>query len=494
LNGFKQFEEAMMAKTTRRAIWVLTAVLALAAPPALHAQSAPAASPTVDPQFESQKAAFDALPEADRRAIQDALIWSGQYVGVVDGVFGKRTRDSILAYQASVKAPADGVINAAQLAAMTGAAQKARAAVRFQLLTDEKTGVKIGAPLKILEKRTANDAGGSRLMKADGSIVLDLSSVAGGDAKLAMLFAALTAEAPGRKITLKINRPDFFVVSGEEGGRKIYERMAKAPANSSDPNLLRGFRFAYPVGQAGDLDRIGVAIADSFEPFPAPGSAPAAGPAATAGATPVAVPTPPSAPGRPFLAATGFLVGPGQVLSAIGADDCSNPTIEGKPAKFLREDRQLGLSLLQGELGAGATAAAPSFGALGPDLVALSYGADEPGGRVVLNVAAASPLALNPSETHPSLLAPLAKSAGGSPVFDRNGGLVAIIAQSIGDPKLVAGVAPLAPHKAIGVADIQRFLSLTSEAPSKAGEDAPRGAGQIAAAERPYVVAISCRR
>ena len=121
------------------------------------------------------------------------------------------------------------MINAAQLAAMTGAAQKARAAVRFQLLTDEKTGVKIGAPLKILEKRTANDAGGSRLMKADGSIVLDLSSVAGGDAKLAMLFAALTAEAPGRKITLKINRPDFFVVSGEEGGRKIYERMAKHP-------------------------------------------------------------------------------------------------------------------------------------------------------------------------------------------------------------------------------------------------------------------------
>ena len=55
-------------------------------------------------------------------------------------------------------------------------------------------------------------------------------------------------------------------------------------------------------------------------------------------------------------------------------------------------------------------------------------------------------------------------------------------------------VAPHAPHKAIGVADIQRFLSLTSEAPSKAGEDAPRGAGQIAAAERPYVVAISCRR
>ena len=262
-----------MAKTARRAIWVVTAALALAAPAALRAQTAPAAAPAADPLFESQKAAFDALPEADRRAIQDALVWSGQYLGVVDGVFGKRTRDSILAYQTSVKAPADGIVSAAQLAAMTGAAQKARAAVRFQVFTDEKTGVKIGAPLKILDKRVVNDAGGQRLMKADGSVVLDLSSLTGGDAKLALLYAALTADAPGRKITLKISRPDFFVVSGEEGSRKIYERMAKAPASSPDPNAIRGFRFAYPTAQASDLDRIGLAIADSFEPFPAPGPA-----------------------------------------------------------------------------------------------------------------------------------------------------------------------------------------------------------------------------
>jgi peptidoglycan hydrolase-like protein with peptidoglycan-binding domain len=483
-----------MAKTARRAIWVVTAALALAAPAALRAQTAPAAAPAADPLFESQKAAFDALPEADRRAIQDALVWSGQYLGVVDGVFGKRTRDSILAYQTSVKAPADGIVSAAQLAAMTGAAQKARAAVRFQVFTDEKTGVKIGAPLKILDKRVVNDAGGQRLMKADGSVVLDLSSLTGGDAKLALLYAALTADAPGRKITLKISRPDFFVVSGEEGSRKIYERMAKAPASSPDPNAIRGFRFAYPTAQASDLDRIGLAIADSFEPFPAPGPAPAAGAVASATTTPATVPTPPAAPGRPYLAATGFLVGPGQALSAIGADDCPNPTIEGKPVKFLREDRQLGLSLLQGEFGASSPASAPSFGALGPDLVALSYAAEEPGGRIVLNVTAASPLALGSSEAPPSLLAPLPKAAGGSPVFDRSGALVAIIAQSIGDPKLVAGVAPLAPHRAIGAAEIQRFLALGNDAPTKVAEDAPRGAGQIAAAERPYVVAISCRR
>ena len=53
------------------------------------------------------------LPEATRKAAQEALVWLGLYVGVNDGDFGKRTRDAILAFQASVKAPADGALSRA---------------------------------------------------------------------------------------------------------------------------------------------------------------------------------------------------------------------------------------------------------------------------------------------------------------------------------------------------------------------------------------------
>jgi hypothetical protein len=180
-------------------------------------------------------------------------------------------------------------------------------------------------------------------------------------------------------------------------------------------------------------------------------------------------------------------------LSAIAQADCPNATIEGKPAKFIREDRELGLSLIAGEFDAAPTAAAPRFGALGPDLVALTYVADEPGGRIALDVTAASPLAAGEGESRPLLLAPLPKTAAGSPVFDRTGGLAAIIAPSTGEPRLVAGVAPLAPHRAIDAAQIRSFLSLAGEAAAK-GDDAPLGAGRIAAAERANVVAISCRR
>ena len=82
--------------------------------------------------LEAQKAAFLAMPEADRKAVQDALGWLGFYNGAVDGAFGKRTRDSIVAYQQSVNAAADGSSPAPQLAALKTAAQKARGGGRFR--------------------------------------------------------------------------------------------------------------------------------------------------------------------------------------------------------------------------------------------------------------------------------------------------------------------------------------------------------------------------
>ena len=472
-----------------RATLGLALALGLAAPLPLRAENAPPAAPSADPLFDAQKAAFEALPEADRRTIQDAMVWSGHYQGVVDGAFGKRTRDAILAYQTSVKTQANGMVDAAQLAAMSAAAQKARTALRFQVFTDEKTGIKIGAPLKMLDKRAASESG-ARLMKADGSVTLDLTNTSGGEAALAKLYATRTADAPDRKIAFKINRPDYFVISGEENGRKIYERVAKAPAGWSDPAAVRGFKLAYPAAQSAEFDRIAVAVASSFEPFPSAASTPAAGTIAAAPATP----EPPPAPSRPFLGATGFVIAAGQAVTAISASDCPNPTIDGKPVKFLREDRKIGLGLVTGEFSTASGAGAPSFAAIGPDLVALTYASDEPTGRIALNVTAASPLPLRENDVGASLVASLSKSAAGSPVFDRNGALVAIIASSGEAPKLVAGVAPLAPHRAIGADEIQRFLSVTGDLSSKANAGAARGAGEIAAAERAYVVAISCRR
>ncbi len=46
------------------------------------APPSPAAPKPADPAFEAARAAFEPLPEAERKALQDALVWTGDFNGV----------------------------------------------------------------------------------------------------------------------------------------------------------------------------------------------------------------------------------------------------------------------------------------------------------------------------------------------------------------------------------------------------------------------------
>ena len=421
-----------------------------------EAQTTPAAPSADDAAMAAQKAAFLALPEASRKAAQDALVWLGLYVGVNDGDFGKRTRDAILAFQASLKAPADGTLSAPELKALLAAAQKARDAAGFQVVSDPKTGAKIGAPLKLLSAL----AGAS----------LDFASSA--DTDLAALYARLSAATPTRKIAYKAIKPDaFFVVSGQDGPVKFYTRFDKS-ATATPP--LRGFTFAYPASQTAALDRIAIAIANSFEPFPESAGAPAA----NAGAPSASSPTPP--PAVPQPAATALVVAPGKALTALKADDCPHPTVAGKPVRIERADAATGLVLLAGDFAS--NGGAPRLGSPAQDLVVLGFD----GSRL-----AASSASFTGGEAAPVVTAAVDKGASGGPVFDRRGALVGLVAPIAGDPKRVAGLALAAPHPLIAPDALRAFLSASEPASEGA---ASLSAGDIAARERKALVAVFCQQ
>ena len=260
-----------MKRTAARIAFALA--LGLVSPPT-SAQAPPAAPSADDAAMAAQSAAFMGMPEATRKAAQEALVWLGFYVGVNDGDFGKRTRDAILAFQASVKAPADGALSAPELKALLAAAQKARDAAGFQVVSDPKSGARIGAPRKLLSSRA-----GARLDFA-----------ANADADLGALYARLSATTPARKIAYKVIKPDtFFVISGQDSATKFYTRFDK---NATANPPVRGFTFAYPASQSATLDRVAIAIANSFEPFPESAAAPAAR-AGTNAAPPASSATPP---------------------------------------------------------------------------------------------------------------------------------------------------------------------------------------------------------
>jgi hypothetical protein len=176
-----------------------------------------------------------------------------------------------------------------------------------------------------------------------------------------------------------------------------------------------------------------------------------------------------------------LIVAPGRALTALKPDDCPNPSVGGKPAKFERSDAATGLALLSGDFGA--KAEPPARGALTSDLVVLS--AD--GARVSVVSAA-------PSGGGSQAVAALEKSASGGPAFDRSGGLAGVVAPIAEEPKRVGGVALAVAHAMIDAEAIGGFLGGGALVPIAARSPAPLSAGAIAERESHAVAAVTCRQ
>lgn len=463
-------------------------LLILAGPPgampcAALAQPSPAPPPAPsatrpDPAFEAARRAFEALPEAERQRIQEALVWTGDLNGSADGAFGRRTYDAVLAYQRRSRAEPTGVLDERARAGLAQAMRRAQEAAGFKVAADPATGAVIGVPERILPKRGANPRGGSRWQSADEAITLDTRAIPAGETDLAALYErSLAVQTPGRQVTYRLLRPDFFVVAGETPTGKFYMRYAAGPAG------IRGFSVGYGKGVAPDFDRTVVAIANSFQPFPdASRPAPAAAAAvATAPPLPPRPPAPAPAPKRPVLIATGLAVAPGQAVTSAAIDACGELRVAGATARLVQSDAS-GLRVLALEGGPRPAALAAAAG-LVPDApvlvaaIATSFGPPGP-------VAAPGSLGAGGAVT-----APLQAGAGGAPVFDRGGGLIGLVAAAPAAKRQVAGLVPPSLYPLIPAAAIARVTGVDLPAAPEAGE---RSAADLMAALGGALVAVEC--
>ena len=244
------------------------------------------------------------------------------------GDFGKRTFDAIVAYQRRAELNPGGVLDAKGQVGLQAAAQRAREAVKFAVATDPKTGVRIGVPERLLTKRDVNPNGGTRWQSVDEKITLDTRAIPPGETDLAALYERnLAIQTPGRQVTYKVLRPDFFVIGGETPTGKFYIRYASGPAG------LRGFSLGYDKTLK-DFDRTVVAIANSFAPFPEAAPVVAAGPA-----------TPP----RPAsLIASGIAVAPRRVLTTAGVEGCPDLRVAQAKARVVKANKAKALLCLNG--------------------------------------------------------------------------------------------------------------------------------------------------
>lgn len=448
------------------------AALPAAAQPARPPASPPAAAVPAD-SFEAARIAFEKLPEGERKAIQEALVWTGDHTGVTTGGFGRRTFDAIVAHQRRAQLKPDGILDDKARAALQAAAKKVRDRLKFAVVSDPRIGVAIGVPQAVLPKREVNPNGGARFQSTDGKITLDTRAFAPGETGLPALYERnVSLQAPGRQVTYKVLRPDFFVVSGETAAGKFYMRYASGPGG------IRGFSLGYDKTLAGSFDKTVIAIANSFVPFPA--AAPAA----------ANVPSPPTRPAqvepsRPSVPiATGLAVGPSIVLTSAAVESCADLRAGRAKARIARSDKAAGLALLETDATRPATQAGLRAEALAAEtpLVALIH-ADGTALSVVPGEAASPAM----------LIAPLQPGASGAPIFDRAGALAGVAGAIPAAPRLVAGIVPPARYTLTPATEVARFLSDAGIATASGGGPA-KTAGEIAAASADAVVPIECGR
>ena len=477
---------ARLHSSSTEQIRAVALALALLGAPFASAQApAPAPVPAPNPQLAAAQASFDSLPEAERKAIQNDLIWTGHFNGAVSGSYGPLTFRAINALKAPARGAPDGMLNPAERRGLAQAAQASRDAAGFRLLADDKTGMRIGIPAKILPKRDASPTG-SRWQSEDGKVTLDTSSTPPGET-LESVFEKATAPTPNnptRKITYKLLRPDFFVVTGETPTGKFYRRLAAGPSG------LRGFSIGYDKALSGTIDKLVIAIASSFDPFPT-GPMPAASAIASA---PSSASTPASiVPTVPVRVTERYGVGLAvadrvAVTAASGVEGCRSLRVSGRAAK-LRGAAESGLVLLDVE--GGPAFAVPGLRAEAPaereNLVLIAFGDD--GGK---RAAVALPGQGVRIGTNAAVFAPLQPGQAGSPVFDRQGRFAGIVTANPSDKVLIAGVAPQRAYAVAAAPVLQALLTKAGVPPVAATAGPELSTGAVVAKVAGSVLPVVC--
>jgi hypothetical protein len=242
--------------------WVAIALpataLAAALLPAIvgAAPKRPAQAPAPNPVATS----YAAMPEADRIAIQDDLVWTGDYNGVVNGDFNNRAIAGAKAFQKRRGGKDTGVLNPPERTALSRAAKQRRTAAGWQIVVEPMTGVRLGIPAKLVGA-AVRAATGSRWASAHGEVQIETFKMPPGTT-LQAAYDAQRKEPAQRKPSYNVLRPDFFVVTGSQGLKKFYVRAQEKDGS------IRGFSILYDQAMEGTFDPIVIAMSNAFATAP----------------------------------------------------------------------------------------------------------------------------------------------------------------------------------------------------------------------------------
>jgi peptidoglycan hydrolase-like protein with peptidoglycan-binding domain len=375
----------------------------------------------------SIKATYEAMSDAERRAIQSDLLWSGDYYGMATGEFDERSVAAVKAYQQRNKFKPTGILNPHERALLAAAAKARQESVGWRMIDDAATGMRLGLPSKVAPQNGPGKAG-SRWFSAQGQVQIETFRERGSD--LQAVYEQQKKEPPQRQIEYNMSRPDFFVVSGMQGLKKFYVRAHAVGGE------VRGLTILYDQAMEGIMSAPAIAMASALVPVSG---------------------TPPQQAKRKVEYGTGLVASSsGHILTdAQVVDGCQVIVIGGRGhADYMAEEN--GLALLRvysaGEL------SPPAFADAGPDggsltIVGIADPQVQAGGAAVSQLSARLTSGTRAIDPVPAL------GFAGAAALDNQGRVAGIVS-------LKAGNAGALQASVIPAESIRKFLTGASVTPS----------------------------
>ncbi len=203
---------------------------------------------------------FYSLDRGQRIRIQHLLVFTGDYRTVVDGDFGQNTYNALTSFQKHRDYPQTGVLSNDQMQILLRDGLDLANRVGFKYLNDAAAGISLGVPVKLFDPPSPAERG-TRWRAFDGSIELETLMVPAEETGYQDLFKRLAKQRSGRVIDYKVQRNDFFVISGEQDGRSFFLRIMKTPVDS------RGFSLSWETKHTVFMDRVAVAMSNSLDQY-----------------------------------------------------------------------------------------------------------------------------------------------------------------------------------------------------------------------------------
>ena len=285
--------------------------------------------------------------EQTRMGVQNALIWSGDYRGRIDGDFGRLTREAVMGFQNRLGHTPTGYLTQAEIAELESRRVSAQQRAGYRVVDDYQSGIRVGLAQNLFH-REQQDGVIVPFSTVDGRARMMLISMRGDEDALAALHEVILKSAfeiPGREEIYQPYRDTWFVVSKSGFSETLYAYVR------IEHGAAKGFLIRWDNDASLIYGPIATAMFNDFETIPGMVLDPDKAPVAEASAQPPKTRRPEPRAEEPQDGSTGsgFYVSPnGHVLTNHHVIyGCSSILAGGLPARVMADNPEDDLALLQ---------------------------------------------------------------------------------------------------------------------------------------------------